>query len=396
MAKSRPPAPPAPRIPWLPIVLAAVVAGAAFVLFQVLPQETAFEAAAAAAAEREAAQAAVPALGGLQAAAPGGAAPSQVDPLHHPAMRRVEYLRSAVRSYNLDALLLQLDLAAWYQATVDPSQPMWTAVSRGGRDRFAAGLAARLADDRGVRELAEHEPTAALAEQEAAGRLVLTLRSASLPERRWRVTFSRSGGEWFIAALESAREEPPAAAAATPQAEEKKATDELFVTLDEGDEGEEIADSDGRARIFRGAIQKVPLLPETTPDDARRMEDLVQGALAGEGKARPLAERELVRLGRPVVPLLLNRLADLPLTDDPARLEAVVAVDALLQKVTRRYSGFPLPGRTNIEDPAKLAERRRLTLESWFGWWERYKNRWDSWEQEAGIPPPEPERGPRP
>lgn len=364
--------------PWLALGILVGLAVVSYGLVQMMP-------------ERGSAPPASP-----QAQAPPPAAapsPRPADPLQHPAMQRLQLLRGAIRNYNSASISQQLDAAAWYQDS--GLQPRWTALASDQRAQYRTDLARRVSEDPVCRELAENEPTSAAEGNDAAGRLQLLVRSAAVPKRLWRVSFVADGDGWLVAAIESAQEEAaaPAEAAAEPTAEQKFAA-EHFVVLDDEEEG--VQDEDGEARIFKGSIHKVEPVAGTTPQREKEIEDLITRALSDAGRPAILAREELARIGEPAVPLLLNRLVDLPLSDDPARLEQIANVDSLLQHVTWRQSGFPLPSRTNIEDPVKLAERRRLTLQGWFGWWDFYAGHWDVWRKKAGMPEPEPERRRRP
>lgn len=368
-----------------PLVILGALGGAAavaLVIFQMMP-------------EREPAP---PPVDEPAAAAPP--APAAVaDPLAHPALKRVQFLRSAVRNGNLDAIALQLDAAAWYSAEAAASAARWTALGAAEQDRFRKDLAKRTSENPAALALAEHEPTSAVLASDASGRLEFTLRSGALADQFWRVGFTGGGEDWRIASLVQERDAPPPAPV---EAEKPKRDPNLFAILpteEEGaerDAGGEIQDEDGKAYVFRGTIQRVDWLAATTPEQRSKIEGLLPAALADEGRATILATRELVNLAPHSIPPLLNRLVDLPLSDDPERLEQINAVDALLFRISGRQSGFPMPGRSNITDPAKLRERRRLCLEAWFGWWNLYGEHWDAWRKVAGLPDPPPDRRQRP
>ncbi|KAA3607739.1 MAG: hypothetical protein DWQ01_11665 [Planctomycetota bacterium] len=306
---------------------------------------------------------------------------SKVDPLHHPAMRSLRYARMAIQAYNFTSLEERLAAADFYQREGEPSGHPWRTLSRQEQQEYAHALAQRLAEDPAWRELAEQEPTFASLDLEQGDRLEFTVRSSALPQRIWKVNFLGQDGEFRLAGMTAEEDLPEVVEVEEETTPEEKGIQEKFVELT-GEDG-------SKGRVLRGKIEKVDLLEETNPSQAREMKQLVNEVLDSESLA---AERQLVDLRPHSIPVVLNRLVDLPLTDDPARVMQLANLDSLLQKISGRNSMFPRPGMTSLQDAQEIRNLRQTALESWFGWWDQWDQRWNEWIEEAGLPKPDPRR----
>jgi len=120
--------------------------------------------------------------------------------------------------------------------------------------------------------------------------------------------------------------------------------------------------------LFQAELRHVDESPGTPPEVRARIAVLIATML--DFSLRPIennrARDELVALGKPAIPQLLNQLCDLALADaaDDPSLAQLNLIDGALRRITSYPSSFSaLPGQTK--------ERRTIALKAWFAWWER-------------------------
>lgn len=325
--------------------------------------------------------AAGPAAATAPAVAPGPARPAATsaanaeDPLAHPAAKAVRNVQVALASFNPDQLLQLLDLPSWYAREDQGGRP-WTSLTADEQRAWGRQLAERLLEDPQLRSYASLQPAegsfAAPPDREA----VLFVRVAAQPGRRWRFELAESDGAWRLRGF--GEEEDLVAAAAT-----------------EGDGGAAAAaagiytETEGGGRILRGTVAKVDLVPGTTPAEEKEILAKLDLALAESGLESRLAKRELVALGHHAVPVLLNRLADLPLDGSHERTALIAALHGMLQDLTWRRATFPLRD-IDAGTAEDLRARQQEAIEAWYGWWKAWGKRWDAWVEQSGMPQPEP------
>ncbi len=344
-----------------------------------------------------------------ESAAPERAA--RVDPREHPATRAVLLLASALAHANTGGAANLLDLAALHEEATGGRSYPWAALDYAERRRFQEETVAALLQEPVFQGLGEGPPDQARFLEEAPDRLVLELRQAADPAAWRRFTLHRRDGAWKVAAWERGRD-PESETAAQGEEEAGPAGGEvpeaLLADLDTPEErafAEQhfriVTDEAGNtARLWKGEIRRVELVEGTSSEEQQALEEWIQGALTADGLSARFARRALERNLPKALPLILNRIADRPLTGDAARQEELAALDALLRSLTWRDEfPFPMPGVNEIDDAGRLRELQQACLEAWFGWWEREGRRWEAWKERKGIPDPPPERrrrgGPR-
>jgi hypothetical protein len=81
------------------------------------------------------------------------------------------------------------------------------------------------------------------------------------------------------------------------------------------------------------------------------------------------AQRELVTLGRPAIPILLTKLYETPADTEENRIRCNI-VDQTLQRITGQAFGYA-PGESGSV-AGTTEERRQSSIKQWFAWW--YEN----------------------
>lgn len=371
--RTRRPARKRTSLTWLWVLL---VAGALSVLvWQLLPRGD----------ERPAREPAEPAPAAPAAAAPTADA-AVADPARHPATLPVRMLATALSTANEVQLRALLDLPSWYERD-RPDEALWTTLGRAEQETYGEDLVGRLLADPEWQEFAAAEAGPLVFVQPPAGtgregdRAEVQLRDASDPTRSWRFRTILRNGAWRIQAWEVRREpsEPEAGGDEEEAAAEQEKAGGIFV------------ETAGGGRQLRGRVARVDLVPGTTREEEAHIQELFELARAESGLESKLAERELIAIGHKAVPILLNRLVDLPLDGSPGRVEEVAVIHGLLQDITFRRVSFPLRD-VDADRPELLAQRQREAVEAWFGWWRAWGGRWDAWVEESGMPRPEPSR----
>ncbi len=296
------------------------------------------------------------------------------------ARKRVSFFREALAADNLASLSGQMALSLWFEHDNGETGKRFTYLRRDEQEAYGEELARRLASDPSFQALAAlGSPTEEWREE--SGRKVLRL-TAGTPPRTWAFTLVPKGATWLVAGLEETPTAPPRGEAPAEKSGEappprSSPAHPLMVPVEGGGE------------VFRGTILKPGPLAETSAKEWSRLQGLVDEVLKESGLSSRHAQQSLIEAGRPAVPVLLDRLADIPLDSEPVHLDRIALIDRTLQMVSGRTSTWPLPGITSITDPGELGKRRRLAVESWFGWWAFWRGNWDGWLEKSGHSKPD-------
>jgi hypothetical protein len=81
------------------------------------------------------------------------------------------------------------------------------------------------------------------------------------------------------------------------------------------------------------------------------------------------AQRELVDIGRPAIPILLTKFYETPVDTEENRIRCNL-IDQALQRITGQQFGYA-PGESGSV-AGTTEERRDSSIRQWFAWW--YKN----------------------
>lgn len=121
-------------------------------------------------------------------------------------------------------------------------------------------------------------------------------------------------------------------------------------------------------RLFQAEMRHLEPYPGTTPEVIASVEKAIATML--DFSLRPTennaARDELVAIGKPAIPMLLNKFHEIKIVDtlDDPSLTQLNMVNVTLNRITGYNPGFnPMPGQTE--------ERRTMALKAWFAWWER-------------------------
>lgn len=81
------------------------------------------------------------------------------------------------------------------------------------------------------------------------------------------------------------------------------------------------------------------------------------------------AQRELVEIGKPAIPILLTKFFEIPADSEENRIRCNM-IDQALQRITGQHFGYA-PGEAGSA-AGTTEERRQSSIKQWFAWW--YKN----------------------
>lgn len=120
--------------------------------------------------------------------------------------------------------------------------------------------------------------------------------------------------------------------------------------------------------LFQAEMRHLDPYPDTTPEQVAQVEKAIATMLdfTLRPKENNLARDELVAIGRPAIPLLLNKFFEIKIVDaedDPSLIHVNMVYETL-----RRITGYD-PGFTAM--PGQTEERRTMALKAYFAWWER-------------------------
>jgi len=148
-----------------------------------------------------------------------------------------------------------------------------------------------------------------------------------------------------------------------------------------GERNEIVTLSDG-ARVVEREPEPMEHLSQTPPELVARIDGLIATMtdldLTTEASA---AQHELVAIGKPAIPVLLEFLRTSPLDDDES-LVRMNLVDQTLQRITGRSMGFA-PGRDGGISTSE--ERQRSSVRQWFAWWHTHADTFEEREREDGL-----------
>ena len=127
---------------------------------------------------------------------------------------------------------------------------------------------------------------------------------------------------------------------------------------------------------FYGEIKTVELLEETTPDVADRMESLLSVMLdLSLGRESSAARREMVAIGKPAIPALLNEIVTRKTMQSSEEIQQLNIISQTLRDITFENMGFT-PGSATRGIMGESLDENTVALQKWFGWWERHKDTW--------------------
>ncbi len=189
----------------------------------------------------------------------------------------------------------------------------------------------------------------------------------------WRMT-KDTRGNWRAYSWEPFGDDPLAEAKAAEAAraseeEETKPPPVKTITFADGKE------------IYERDPEPLEHLDSTPPDLQEQIESLyatlINLDLTRESAA---AKRELVKLGKPVIPILLSGLYETKLTDDESRIRANLMV-VTLRNITGRDFGYDPQARLGKQDGVNK-ERSDSAIKQWFAWWYQNKQVFDEKQRE--------------
>jgi len=116
------------------------------------------------------------------------------------------------------------------------------------------------------------------------------------------------------------------------------------------------------------AVKEVPLLENTSPGLIKDIKGHIN-LLTNPDATRKAqqAKKELIFIGKPAVPILLNHLVGKDLTDPKSVSSAHQVVQALREITGQRFGFEPQIGKETLT--AASAIEQRNALRKWFGWW---------------------------
>lgn len=117
--------------------------------------------------------------------------------------------------------------------------------------------------------------------------------------------------------------------------------------------------------LFQAEMRKLDPYPDTPPEQIAQIHKAiaVMTDFSLKPKENNVARDELVAIGKPAIPLLLNQFYETKIVDDDS-LTRVAMVNETLSRITGYDPGFtPMPGQNE--------ERHKIALQAWFAWWDR-------------------------
>lgn len=113
--------------------------------------------------------------------------------------------------------------------------------------------------------------------------------------------------------------------------------------------------------------KELPWLAGTTPEQIQKISSLVKDLLDETGTSKMNdASKELVEIGKPAIPALLNAFIGIDVRKDEGNRRAN-AIDRTLMFVTGLEMGYVAVGLDNAAVPPAMARHR--AVRRWFGWW---------------------------
>ncbi len=148
-----------------------------------------------------------------------------------------------------------------------------------------------------------------------------------------------------------------------------------------------LASSAGRReRMGLGAIEIVEHLPATSEEDRRRIDDLVRTMTdLNETRKASAAKRDLVAIGKPAIPAVLNAIVGKEVLATIEDRQIVNLAVQALEEITLLDFGYA-PGGSAGDMTGDVLEDNLTGLKRWFGWWKANHKTW------TGPKPPEEEK----
>ena len=125
-------------------------------------------------------------------------------------------------------------------------------------------------------------------------------------------------------------------------------------------------------------------LPDTPADLRRRIDGLyakiIDLSLTTEASD---ARQELVKIGKPALPVLLTGLYEIPLETETQAMQINMIVQAL-REITGQWFGFK-PMEAFGMAGGTSEERRQSAIKQWFGWWYRKGHKFEQIEEQEDL-----------
>lgn len=116
-------------------------------------------------------------------------------------------------------------------------------------------------------------------------------------------------------------------------------------------------------------------LADTPPELQKKIDDLIATMLDLElTKESARAQRALVELGKPAIPVLLTKFFEIPADTEPNRIRCNM-IDQTLERITGQQFGYA-PGEAGSA-AGTTEERRQSSIKQWFAWWYKNQNRFE-------------------
>jgi len=150
------------------------------------------------------------------------------------------------------------------------------------------------------------------------------------------------------------------------------------------DKGYEVVELSDGSTVFERQPEPLEHLPETSPELRARIDGLYATMLdLGLTKESSRAQRELVEIGRPAIPVLLTGLYETPLDTEENAIRCNL-IDQALQRITGFDTGFK-PQVAEGSGTGTTEERRQSSIKQWFAWWHRNERTFTTAETEDAL-----------
>jgi hypothetical protein len=293
-------------------------------------------------------------------AAPAAPAPGSAGPDRELVKATAAFVAN-VDAFNREALDRSIAFPRWYEEEgkrEGKERPAYLSLAEGERAAWREALLKSLLSGKRRSELAGSDATGGAVESlgpsDARVRLDLLPRAGGEPRVEVFHLAAEEGGAWKVFAFEALVREPEK----PPRLEGKK-----------GKEPDPVRLTDGSIAL-EGTVEPKGHLRDTPPELQRRIDTLV-AVLADPTKTKEVARarRDLVQIGRPAIPRLLNALATIPLGTEENDVVLNLVSETLTDITGYTTSFAPIAGEGSMM--ATSEERRRSGLRQWFGWWDR-------------------------
>jgi len=252
----------------------------------------------------------------------------------------------------------------------DTSVPSWEVLSAPERSAALDRWATDLISGPGKELVADWEPydgeTPELSDELATVRVAVKPRAGGIENHWLEWKLSRDGQDYKAWSWE--RWVSPEEAKAERQ---KRARGYEVVTLSDG------------SVVHERQPEPLEHLESTPPELRARIDRLVATMLDLDlTKEGSRAQRELVEIGKPSIPILLTKLYEIPVDTEPDRIRCNL-VDQALQRITGQSFGYA-PGESGSA-AGTTEERRESSIRQWFAWWYRNQDRFTEKKVEDAL-----------